>query len=152
MRYQPTDLPNRSHVGDKWTRYQLRSLQTILQATHGIVSGEPDFFRTAFGDIAEDFEQLLLRPHHMIFNREYYDVGDGKSRLEHFKKGIASLSGAQRSDLLEFVSRHDPSRYAANLRSVKDRQTRSVLRHYVPPPKSFERPYGTARGSRRMSP
>src|SRR5262249_29874921 len=27
MRFQPTDLPNRSHVGDKWTRYQLRSMQ-----------------------------------------------------------------------------------------------------------------------------
>jgi hypothetical protein len=34
MRYQPTDLPDRSHIGEHWTRYQLRSLQLILQATH----------------------------------------------------------------------------------------------------------------------
>jgi hypothetical protein len=25
MRYQPTDLPNRSHIGPKWNRYYLRS-------------------------------------------------------------------------------------------------------------------------------
>ena len=30
MRYQPTDRPDRGHVGEKWTRYQLRSMQIIL--------------------------------------------------------------------------------------------------------------------------
>ena len=50
MRYQPTDRPDRGHVGEQWSRYQLRSMQIILQATHGIVSGEPTFFKRAFGD------------------------------------------------------------------------------------------------------
>ena len=45
MRYQPTDRPDRGHVGEKWTRYQLRSMQIVLQATHGVVSGEPSFFK-----------------------------------------------------------------------------------------------------------
>ena len=44
-------------------RYQLRSMQIILQATHGIVSGEPDFFKRAFGDTAQDYERILLMPH-----------------------------------------------------------------------------------------
>ena len=37
MRYQPTDRPDRGCVGTKWTRYQLRSMQIMLQATHGVV-------------------------------------------------------------------------------------------------------------------
>lgn len=45
MRYQPTDRPDRGHVGANWSRYQLRSMQIILQATHGIVSGEPSTLR-----------------------------------------------------------------------------------------------------------
>ncbi len=49
MRYQPTDLPDRSHVGAKWNRYYLRSVQIVLQATQGVVSGEPEFYRAAFG-------------------------------------------------------------------------------------------------------
>ncbi len=56
MRYQPTDLPDRSHVGGKWNRYFLRSIQIVLQATRGVVSGEPDFFKAAFGWNAEEFE------------------------------------------------------------------------------------------------
>ena len=73
MRYQPTDLPNRSHIGEKWTRYQLRSMQLILQATHGVVSGAPMFFRRAFGPTVADFEALLLRPYHFIFNRDWFE-------------------------------------------------------------------------------
>src|SRR6266850_5514176 len=53
MRYQPTDRPDRGHVGDKWSRYQLRSMQIVLQATHGVVSGEPAFFKRAFGNAVE---------------------------------------------------------------------------------------------------
>src|SRR6267154_2924029 len=58
MRYQPTWLPDRSHVGEKWTRYQLRSMQLILQASHGVVSGDPSFFKRAFGDTVQEFGDL----------------------------------------------------------------------------------------------
>jgi hypothetical protein len=77
MRYQPTDLPERSFIGEKWTRYQLRSMQIILQATHGVVSGAPQFFNRAFGETSDDYVDLLLHPHHFIFNRDYYEFGEG---------------------------------------------------------------------------
>jgi hypothetical protein len=38
MRYQPTDLPERTYVSGGWSRYELRSLQIVLQATHGVVN------------------------------------------------------------------------------------------------------------------
>ncbi len=63
MRYQPTDRPDRSFMGENWTRYQLRSLQIILQATHGVVSGAPQFFKRAFGETEAEFSDLLLWPH-----------------------------------------------------------------------------------------
>src|SRR5262249_42884379 len=50
MRYQPTYLKDRSHVSEKWNKYYLRSVQIILQATRGLVSGSPKFFKAAFGD------------------------------------------------------------------------------------------------------
>ena len=67
MRYLPTDRPDRTYVGEHWSRYELRSMQLILQATHGVVSGAPTFFRRAFGASAEDFQALLLRQHHALF-------------------------------------------------------------------------------------
>ena len=56
MRYQPVTRRDRGHVGPKWNAYYLRSMQIILQATHGIVSGAPDYFRKAFGDTYGEFE------------------------------------------------------------------------------------------------
>ena len=52
-----------------WNSYYLRSMQVILAATHGIVSGAPEFFKKAFGDTYEEFEGILFRSHHYIFNR-----------------------------------------------------------------------------------
>ena len=62
MRFQPTDLPDRCHVGEKWNRYYLRSMQIMLQATQGVVSGSPEFFKRAFGDTYQDFEDILDPP------------------------------------------------------------------------------------------
>ena len=138
MRYQPTNLPNRSHVGERWTRYQLRGMQIILQATHGVVSGEPEFFRRAFGDTYREFEELLLRPQHMLFNRSWYDQGPDRPRFEDFTSQLHALSVEQRAELLDFLSLHNPSRFAAERPTMKDSQIRRILEHYVPPPKSYE--------------
>ena len=54
MRYQPTDRPDRGFVGKNWSAYSLRSIQVVLQATHGIVSGNPEFYYRAFGESSED--------------------------------------------------------------------------------------------------
>lgn len=95
MRYQPTWLPDRSHVGEKWTRYQLRSMhsmQLILQATHGVVSGEPSFLKRAFGDTAEEFGDILMRPHHYIFNRDWYEIYDGRTEFGEFQHEFKKLN------------------------------------------------------------
>ena len=56
MRYQPVALKDRSHVGKNWNRYYLRSFQVMLQATRGIVSGNPPFFMRAYGEDKRAFE------------------------------------------------------------------------------------------------
>src|SRR5208282_871562 len=92
MRYQPTNLADRSHIGEKWTRYQLRSMQLILQATHGVVSGNPTFFKRAFGESGDDFESILLLPHHFIFNRDWYEHLSGRAEFEEYGHEFARLT------------------------------------------------------------
>jgi hypothetical protein len=138
MRFQPTNLPERSHIGEHWSRYQLRSMQIILQATHGVVSGAPDYFKLAFGDTAPEFEELLRRPHHFIFNREWFENGPGKPELEEYKQRYARLSESQRDDLHAFLSKNDPAAYRASAMSLSDSQIRSVVGHYFPPSKMVE--------------
>jgi len=138
MRYQPTDLPDRSHIGEHWTRYQLRSLQLILQATHGVVSGEPVFFNRAFGDSIENFENLLLRPHHFIFNREWYERHGGKAEYDDFRSCFQRLSASQLVELVNLLSSCDP-RYFVKLHGLtRDTQIKSVLRFYFPLSKAAE--------------
>ena len=139
MRYQPTDRPDRGFVGEHWSRYQLRALQLILQATHGGVSGEPDFFRRAFGTNSVEFSELLERPLHYIFNREWYENGGGKAEFDAFSKTRDKLSPAQRTELLALLSSTTPSGFEALLQRTGDRALRDVLMFYLPIPKSEER-------------
>jgi hypothetical protein len=138
MRYQPTDLPNRSHIGEKWTRYQLRSLQIILQATHGVVSGAPVFFKRAFGETEAEFHDLLLWPHKFIFNRDYYQYTEGRPEFDEFSAKFSRLSEIERAELLWLLSSTGPKDFKGLPQRTKSAQLREILRFYVPPAKEEE--------------
>lgn len=135
MRYQPTDRPDRGHIGNRWTRYQLRSMQIILQATHGIVSGEPTFFKRAFGDTFEDYERILALPHDFIFNREWYERFDPEERLAAYRIEYDRLDGYERRELMELLSSCDPREFATLTGKATTGALKRVLRFYVPLPK-----------------
>ncbi len=132
MRYQPTDLPDRSHIGERWSRYQLRSMQLILQATHGVVSGAPPFFKRAFGDSINAFEALLLRPHHFIFNREWYENSRGRAEFEEYQRAFTKLSLTQRRELLSLLSSCEPRHIKNLISGITDTQIRQIITYYTP--------------------
>jgi hypothetical protein len=137
MRYQPTDLPVRSHIGAHWNRYFLRSVQLVLQATHGVVSGEPEFYKAAFGSTYQEFEDILSRPHHMIFNRQWYERYEGRCELEDYRSHMRRLSLSERTELIAFLSSRNPAEYASGLRELAA-NIRSAARFYVPLTKEAE--------------
>ncbi len=132
MRYQPVTLKDRSHIGENWNRYYLRSIQIILQATHGVASGAPDFFRHAFGEDNHEFHSILSRPHHYIFNRQWFEKYGGKSKFMSYQKLFGSLSQNDRNTLLEILSSGPPSSWSKSLESLKPGKLRDVFSHYIP--------------------
>lgn len=138
MRYQPTDRADRGHIGDKWTRYQLRSMQIVLQATHGVVSGNPEFFFEAFGDSAERFHEILLYPHHYIFNRFWYKNQGGKAELDDYQSKMRHLSESEKTDLLSLLSSSEPRDIVHLSGKTSNRALQDVLAHYVPLAKDKE--------------
>jgi hypothetical protein len=137
MRYQPTDRPDRGHVGEKWTRYQLRSMQIVLQATHGVVSGEPDFFKRAFGDAVEDFHRILMMPHDFVFNRDWYEHLAGQGEFEAYERVASKLDEADRAELLALLSSCDPRNFASLKEKTANPKILRVLPYYIPRPKDF---------------
>jgi hypothetical protein len=132
MRYQPTNRPNRGHIGEKWSRYQLRSMQIVLQATHGIVSGAPEFFKHAFGDTFEDYERILMMPHNFIFNRTWYERHDQDQKLYEFQAEFASLDSYERAELMELLSSRDPREFVMLSGFAANDKVRRILRFYIP--------------------
>lgn len=135
MRYQPTNRPDRGHIGEKWSRYQLRSMQIVLQATHGIVSGAPDFFKRAFGDTFDDYSRILLMPHDFIFNRNWYERYDTSQKLYEYQTELAQLDDYERAELLELLSSRDPREFVSLSQHASNDKVRRILRFYIPVPK-----------------
>ncbi len=135
MRYQPTNLPKRSHVGEKWTWYQLRSFQLILQATHGVVSGNPSFFNYAFGSSTEEFREILLYPHRYIFHRKWFKEQGGQGEFEDFKIQLSKLSEDEKQELIDWLSVQD-NRYmsqeevCSKRKELRKRKLKSILPFY----------------------
>jgi hypothetical protein len=139
MRFQPTDQKDRTHVGDHWNRYYLRSMQIILQATHGIVSGSPDFFKQAFGDSSEEYENLLLRPQHFLFNRHWYQYHGGRAEFDDFNKLFQRLSADERKELAQLLSGPGPSGYSGLIGQASNSNVNRILSYYVPISEEAER-------------
>lgn len=138
MRYQPTDRPDRGFVGDHWNRYFLRSMQIILQASHGIVSGSPDFFKRAFGNSSEEFESLLLRPQHFLFNRFWFEQYGGRPQFEEFSREYKALGSEERAELATLLSMTTPSGYSKLEGETLNTRIKRILRHYLPMDKGEE--------------
>ena len=104
MRYLPVNMKDRSHIGKNWNRYYLRSFQIMLQATHGVVSGNNAFFLRAFGSSYDEFDRLLSLPHAFIFQRDFYEHGKGKPMLDEYNALLRRLKTAQRAELVCLLS------------------------------------------------
>ena len=104
MRYQPVTLKDRSHIGKNWNQYYLRSFQIMLQATRGIVSGNPKFFNRAYGGSQEEFKRLLSYPHGFIFHRDHYENGPGKPVLAEYQSLRARMTVLQEEEFMSHLT------------------------------------------------
>lgn len=103
MRFSPIfgeEAKGRKHLGDKWVRKQLRGIQCILNVTHGVVGTKLPFFRRAFGENLDEFNQLLWMPEkYIIFRNENAQNGNA----ERWKKLYLQLTPQLREEFHELI-------------------------------------------------
>ena len=102
----------------------------MLQATHGVVSGNNDFFLRAFGSSEEEFERLLALPHAFIFQRDFYEHGEGRPVLDEYLALQRRMTKAQRTELIGLLSETllARPRRQAFIRLLSDKSTGQLIR------------------------
>lgn len=107
MRYSPIygeSSINRKYLGKHWTKKQLRGIQNILSATHGVVGPRKQFFLKAFGNNIEEFKEILLLPENYIIYRNLSIENGSRDKLS---KLFNSLSEDEKILALEEISTND---------------------------------------------
>ena len=92
--------------------------------------GSNDFFFRAFGKDEEEFEQLLALPHAFIFQRDFYERGDGRAILDEYLALLRRATKAQRIELISLLSEILPARprREAFLRLLSDKSAGQLIR------------------------
>lgn len=101
MKYIPCNLKDRHYISPRWTRRQIRGIQCILNATHGIAPTKLDFFKRAFGDSVDEFLRIIQMPENYIIKRSEYLTN---GQIEAWNKSLGSLSTSERAEALHLIS------------------------------------------------
>jgi hypothetical protein len=88
MKYHPIDNPeyfrNRDYIGTHWNRKFIRTIQAVLNSTHGKIGRGETFFKAAFGADIQEYHRILWMPEALIIQRYKYDKD---KRIEYYGEG-----------------------------------------------------------------
>jgi hypothetical protein len=68
------EAKDRTYIGKFWNKKFIRAIQSISNATRGIVPPERSFFEKAFGETVEEYLELLYMPEAFIIYRKLFEV------------------------------------------------------------------------------
>lgn len=100
MKYIPNNGTDRKFIGENWNKRMIRSLQCILNSTHGIVPVNYKFFKIAFGENEEDFFRILYLPENYIIYRNL-----NKDNICEWEALLNAMSIQEKRESLEIVSK-----------------------------------------------
>lgn len=103
MKYSPISgdySKNRKYIGRFWTKKQLRAIQCILNATHGVVGAKRPYFEHAFGKDITSFELILQMPENFILNRK---KNEENGNINLWKSKFEKLSKNHKEYLIELI-------------------------------------------------
>lgn len=92
----------------------------------------------AYGDTYDEFEDILMRPHHFIFNRNWYEKYEGRPEYEEYKSIFKRISADEKHELVEFLSTFKKSDYSENLGHLAKGKLRDLASFYIPLPREQE--------------
>lgn len=107
MKYIPLfgeDAKHRRYIGTHWNRKFIRAVQSILNATKGIVAPGYNFFYMAFGETLESFIELLWMPEVYIINRTFFE---NNGITNNWREDFNSLDQLEKIKAKEIIKEND---------------------------------------------
>jgi hypothetical protein len=123
MKYSPINDVNRHYVGTYWNRKLLRGIQCVLNATHGLVSPNPEFFETAFGKNINEFLEIVAMPDDLIIYRKQNELIANEWRKE--------FNGLSPDEKTIFFEVYEVYKYFKVIKSDGSKFT-NLLKYYFP--------------------
>ena len=100
MKYHPIMeekwFSNRDYIGSHWTRKAIRTVQAVLNSTHGKIGRGRTFFFKAFGRDEAEFAELIRMPEAFIIKRWDAELG---GYTDKWRKSYYALSETERSSV-----------------------------------------------------
>lgn len=128
MKYIPLfgeEAKHRRYIGRNWNRKFIRAVQSILNATKGIVAPGYDFFQMAFGETLEEFLELLWMPEKYIINRIEFQ-NNGLSN--QWRSDFNTLNDSEKKIATEIIGENNFNNIEALSESPKILR---LLSHYI---------------------
>ncbi len=94
MKYHPISDPdyfsNRDFIGEHWNRKFIRTIQSVLNSTHGKIGRGRTFFFKAFGRSLKEFNDLLYMPEAFIIRRWDAEISGLKGKWLRAREAMSS--------------------------------------------------------------
>lgn len=131
MKYIPLfgeEAKGRDYVGKHWNRKFIRSIQSILNVTRGIVPPGRTLFERAFGKTLEEFQELLYMPEQYLIFRALFE--DKLGYTAKWQQEYRSLTPEERLEANAIVSSNNFKGVDSISASPR---VKTLLRHYTIP-------------------
>lgn len=100
MKYIPNNGTNRTFIGENWNKRMIRSLQCVLNSTHGIVPVSNSFFQVAFGKDENEFLKILYLPENYIIYRNI-----NRGNIYQWKKSLNDMNIKEQAESFSIISK-----------------------------------------------
>lgn len=127
MKYIPIYGPestNRKFLGIHWHRKYIRAIQSILNATKGVVTVNPTFFYRAFGEDVKEYFKILMMPEAYIIYRKRFEENELVYKWHYQYK---NLNADETKIADEIILSNNFSYNGSTPKTVAE-----VLKHYEP--------------------
>lgn len=128
MKYIPLfgeEAKDRKYISKKWNKKFIRTIQSVLNVSKGIVAPGSDFFEMAFGKNLDEFKELLYMPEALIIYRNKFKES---GITEEWRSKFNSLSEAEMIEAKNIIQLNDFNDIDSKTNSAR---VYNLLQYYI---------------------